>query len=81
MRTDPQTATVALKPDPLERHFSVQQVAEFWGLDVSTVRRLFQDERGVFRVGKSARRNGKRDYVTLRIPESVLRRVHTQRCA
>ena len=60
----------------LERHFAPQQLAELWGLDQSTIRRLFQDEPGVFRLGKANRRDGRRDYVTLRIPASVAARVH-----
>ncbi|MEX2264554.1 MAG: hypothetical protein WD696_21545 [Bryobacteraceae bacterium] len=67
--------------DPFERHFSPQQIAELWGLDESTVRRIFQDEPGVLKIGKSGRRDGKRDYVTLRIPASIVRRVHEERTA
>jgi len=64
--------------DVPERHFSAQEVALLWSLDVSTVRRLFQDEPGVLKIGKSGRRDGERDYVTLRIPESVVRRVYRE---
>ena len=66
--------------DALEQHFSPKEVADRWRIDESTVRRLFQDEPGVFKIGKSGRRDGKRDYVTLRIPASVLSRVHRRRC-
>jgi hypothetical protein len=40
---------------------------------------MFQDEPGVLKIGKENRRNGKRDYVTLRIPEAVARRVYEER--
>ena len=63
----------------LERHFTPQQLAELWGLDESTIRRIFIDEPGVFKHGRPCRRNGRRDYVTLRIPESVVRRVYAER--
>ena len=63
----------------LERHFSPKNLAELWALDESTVRRLFADEPGVLRIGKANRRDGRRDYVTLRIPASVVERVHQQR--
>lgn len=63
----------------LERHYTVQEIAAFWRLDPSTVRRIFRDEPGVLRIGKSGRRDGKRDYVVLRVPESVLRRVWGKR--
>lgn len=62
-----------------ERHFAAKQLADLWGLDESTVRRMFQDEPGVLKIGKANRRDGKRDYVSLRIPESVAVRVHRER--
>jgi hypothetical protein len=62
-----------------ERHFSAQDLAEFWKLDETTIRRIFQDQPGVFKVGRSNRRDGKRDYVTLRIPESIALRVYQER--
>ena len=40
---------------------------------------MFQDEPGVLKIGKSNRRDGKRDYVTLRIPEDIARRVYVDR--
>jgi hypothetical protein len=70
---------VQFVPDALERHFSVQELASLWSLDKSTIRRIFQDEPGVLKFGKEDRRDGKRDYVTLRIPESIVRRVHAER--
>ncbi len=65
--------------DPFERHFSAQELAQLWVLDESTIRRIFQDVPGVLKIGKSERRDGKRDYVTLRIPESVARRLYMER--
>ena len=62
-----------------ERHFRPKELATIWGLDETTIRRLFQDEPGVLKVGKSNRRDGKRDYLSLRIPESVAQRVHGER--
>ena len=62
----------------LERHYTPKQIGEMWGLDETTVRRIFQDEPGVFKIGKTRRRDGKRDYVSLRIPESVAVRVHRE---
>jgi len=59
----------------LERHYGVQELASAWRLGQNTVRRMFENELGVLRVGKSFRRGG-RGYVTLRIPESVAMRVH-----
>ena len=64
---------------PFERHFRPKELAEIWGLNESTIRRLFQDEPGVLKIGRSSRRDGKRDYTSLRIPESVAVRVHQER--
>lgn len=52
-----------------EEHFDPKDLAKLWKLDASTIRRLFQDQPGVLKLG-SNRRNGKRDYVTLRIREA-----------
>jgi len=63
----------------LEKHYSPQEVAEIWGLSDDKVRRLFQDEPGVLKVGEPSQRLGrklKRRYFMLRIPESVVIRVH-----
>jgi len=62
-----------------ERHFTTRDLAELWKFDETTIRRIFQDQPGVLKVGKSNRRDGKRDYVTLRIPESVALRVYQER--
>jgi|SRR6267143_4082749 len=63
----------------LERHFSILEISEIWNVSKDTVRRMFQNEPGVLVLG--GRSSGrKRRYVTLRIPQSVLYRVHT-RCS
>jgi hypothetical protein len=64
---------------PFERHFTPRDLAEIWKLDETTIRRIFQDLPGVMKIGKANRRDGKRDYVTLRIPESVASRVYQER--
>ncbi len=64
---------------PFERHFTPRDLAEIWKLDETTIRRIFQDQPGVMKVGKANRRDGKRDYVTLRIPESVAERIYRER--
>lgn len=62
----------------LERHYSVSEVAGLWAISEKTVRRIFDGEDGVLRWG-SAETTRKRAYQTLRIPESVLVRVHRRR--
>jgi AraC-like DNA-binding protein len=59
----------------LERHYSVDEVAKIWGLSRRTIQRIFGDEPGVVCWGNSESRF-KRGYITLRIPESVVQRVH-----
>jgi transcriptional regulator GlxA family with amidase domain len=56
----------------LERHYSVQEIAELWQLSRTTVARIFRDEPGVLKIGRERPRRGSRAYMTLRIPESVV---------
>jgi hypothetical protein len=66
-----------------EQHFSPQELASVWGLSSTKVRRMFQEEPGVLRIGEPSRRLGrklKRSYYTLRIPASVAERVHRRMC-
>jgi len=60
----------------IERHFSPAEVAEFWGLSVDSIRKIFEREPGVLVIGNQQARRGKRSYTTLRIPAHVLERVH-----
>jgi hypothetical protein len=46
-----------------------------WNLSPDKVRDLFEHEQGVLVIGESNSRR-KRRYLTLRIPQSVLERVH-----
>jgi excisionase family DNA binding protein len=59
----------------LEKHYTVDQVAEIWNISRDSVRRLFLSEDGVLRITRPGNRY-KRTYTTLRIPESVLHRVY-----
>ena len=58
-----------------ERHFSVAEVAGLWNLSQDSVRKIFQQEQGVLVLGGQGLGRTRR-YITLRIPESVLQRVH-----
>jgi len=59
-----------------ERHYSPAEIAELWNLSAEEVRRIFRTEAGVLVIGSSKPRYGRRRYMTLRIPEHVLERVH-----
>jgi len=56
----------------LGRHYSVAEVSKIWGISVDFVRDLFKNEPDVL----ALERTGSKKYVTLRIPEAVLVRVH-----
>ena len=62
-----------------ERHFSPKEIARLWGLSETKIRRLFENEPGVMRIGEPSRRVGrklKRSYYSMRVPASVALRVH-----
>jgi hypothetical protein len=58
-----------------ERHYSVADVGEMWNLSPQVIRELFEREPGVLVIGDDGTRS-KRRYRTLRIPETVMERVH-----
>jgi AraC-like DNA-binding protein len=62
----------------LERHYSVSEIAELWAMSEKSVRRLFANEAGVLSWGHEESRT-KRGYISMRIPESVVIRVHQRR--
>jgi hypothetical protein len=58
-----------------ERHYTVAAIAAKWSLSADAVRKLFEREPDVIVIGDPAPR-GKRRYTTLRVPQSVVERVH-----
>jgi hypothetical protein len=65
-------------PNPFERLYTPKDLADLWQLSENSIRRMFQDEPGVFVLGDSNAR-GKRGYCTLRIPGTVVERVFRKR--
>lgn len=59
----------------LERHYSVAELAGLWELSERTIRRIFTGEPGVLQITHSETKS-KRGYSTLRVPETVVQRVH-----
>jgi hypothetical protein len=57
-----------------ERHYTPDELSGLWGVSAETVRNVFREEPGVLRLQQPTK--GKRQYVLLRIPESVAERVH-----
>ena len=64
-------------PSALEPHVTVKQIADAWRLSEDTVHRIFENEPGVL-VLADPKPRAKRRYRTLRIPASVVQRVHRQ---
>lgn len=58
-----------------EKHYTIPEIAELWHASADTVRKHFIDEDGVVKLGHKTRKN-KRRYVTLLVPETILKRVH-----
>lgn len=61
-----------------ERHYTVEEVGKMWNLGNDSVRRIFRNVPGVLVLGSDNSKRGTRRYETLRIPQSVLDRVHAQ---
>ena len=58
-----------------EKHYSVIEIAKLWALSEKTVRKIFEREPGVIHWSTEERLH-KRGYRTLRVPETILHRVH-----
>jgi AraC-like DNA-binding protein len=69
--------TIDGKPasNTFERHYTINEISQLWGLSQKTVRRIFEQEPGVIELDNRQSRH-KRNYVTRRIPENVLHRVY-----
>lgn len=61
-------------PSATEPHYTPQEIAALWKMHTSSVRRMFAGERGVIVTAG-------RKHQTIRIPHSVLERVHRERMA
>lgn len=58
-----------------EKHKSVKEISELWGLSESVIRGVFANDPEVIAIERPETR-GKRGYKTLRIPESAISRAH-----
>jgi hypothetical protein len=58
------------------QHYTVAEIAAAWKLSEDTIRKLFRHEPGVLVIGNQKPRYGRRRYLSLRIPEFVIERVH-----
>jgi hypothetical protein len=73
-----QTGTLKENSLPeFERHYTLAELSAHWRLSVRTLRDWFANEPGVVRYGKDKLTKGKtRTYISVRVPESVARRVY-----
>ena len=62
-----------------ERHYTPAEIGGLWNLSSDKVRGIFEREPGVMVLADDRPGRHKRRYATLRIPESVLQRVHRKR--
>lgn len=60
---------------PIGRHYKPEDLARALRMSKNTIRRLFEDEPGVIKIGHSGRGRVRR-YVSLYIPELVVMRVY-----
>jgi hypothetical protein len=58
-----------------EKHYSIIEISKLWALSQKTVRKIFENEPGVIQWGAEETLH-KRGYRTLRVPETVLQRMH-----
>jgi hypothetical protein len=69
-------AVVSVEPQKaVEQHYQIPEIAKKWGLSEDSVRSLFKGEPGVLTIARPGTAK-KRRYVSMRVPESVLLRVH-----
>jgi transcriptional regulator GlxA family with amidase domain len=60
------------RPEFLERHYTLAELGDAWHMSNRTLRKWFLREPGVIRFGKST-------YTSMRIPESVARKVYLEK--
>jgi AraC-like DNA-binding protein len=64
----------------LERHYTLAELARAWHVSRTTLEDWFRHEPGIIRYGSNKIKKGrKRTHVSLRVPESVARRVYRLR--
>ncbi len=64
----------------MERHYTLAELAKAWHMSERSLRPWFIDEQGVIKWGTGKLTRGrKKVYVSMRVPESVARRVYRRR--
>lgn len=66
--------------DFMERHYTLGELSKAWHMSLRSLRLWFINEPGVLKFGAAKLNKGrKRVHVSLRVPESVARRVYRRR--
>ena len=77
MTPKPTVPAAVGNPAPFEeQHFSPAYWGALWGFSPAVIRRLAAEEEGVLRLQGLGPTAGKRGYTSIRIPESVAKRIH-----
>jgi hypothetical protein len=63
------------RPIPVERHYTIKQLAELTGFSDEKIRNLFRNEPGTLKLAGPGVYTGKRPYITSTVPESTVNRV------
>jgi AraC-like DNA-binding protein len=64
----------------LEPHYTLAELSKAWHVSRPTLQGWFRDEPGVIRYGQDKLKKGRqRTHLSLRVPESVARRVYRER--
>jgi hypothetical protein len=63
-----------IQREVLEKHYTTEEIAKAWALEVGTVQRIFKGRKGVIHLGTPKKR-------VLRIPGSIIREVLSEKGA
>jgi hypothetical protein len=69
------TSTPGSQIPALEQHFTPDELADKWGVSANTVRRLCEEDGGIFVIDRPERMR-KRRYKSIRIPVSTAIRIY-----
>lgn len=61
----------------IEKHYTVAEIAALWQLSPDSIRRIFRNRPDVLKLNKPETRF-KGSYCVLRVPESVMQKVHAE---
>jgi hypothetical protein len=69
------------RPEFLEPHYTIAELSAAWHISQKTLGEWFAAEEGVIKFGSKVVSRNRRTYTSIRIPESVARRVYLSKTA